>query len=160
MSGCPFVHAQNHPNFVDRYTWRHNGVVRVLLNALWRQLMVINALPVRPTSRAMPFVKAGSRKKSSLAIPKFRGILSKARDWRIGADIIEFCRSSDYHLPAFACLTDQKPDIFLISISIRHIILIEVTSPNEENMLKWGQKKRTRYEELSRFTGHGWKNSL
>merc|ERR1711954_630613 len=94
------------------------------------------------------FVKSGAKIKDKSSVQSL-GILDKARDWKLNADLLEI-QGPDGHivLPAQVIATSLRPDIYLISVAIKILIIIELTSPLEENMLYWRKTKSDKYESL------------
>ena len=77
----------------------------------------------------------------------------KEDDWKIGMDT----RQKQYHVPPEIASTELRPDICIHSIKAKKVCFIELTSPAEENINAWKNKKRVKYTELveeARKTGY------
>lgn len=99
----------------------------------------------RKEKAGIKFVAAGSRYKGN-SNSSAHGLLLLGKDWIIHADLPELvAKGGAYRMPHEIIITDQKPDLVLISHEGKQMILIEVTSPNCENLEYWRQKKRDRY---------------
>ena len=62
MNFCPWVHTQNHQSKIDRYTWRHHCVLRVLINHLSAAIDARSNNIQRPcTWTGIKFVKEGAK---------------------------------------------------------------------------------------------------
>merc|ERR1711954_598297 len=59
--------------------------------------------------------------------------------------------------PAQVIATSPRPDIYLISVAIKILIIIDLTSPLEENMMYWRKTKSDKYECLNSNVYAGWK---
>ena len=55
---------------------------------------------------------------------------------------------NNYSFPAHIALTQLRPDVVLFSNSLKQVILIELTSPCEENMNTWHINKLNKYNSL------------
>jgi hypothetical protein len=72
----------------------------------------------------------------------------------------------DYHdhsitLPTDICTTNSRPDIIIWSLSLRKVILIELTCPSEENIQTAKIRKTERYTPLlQQIQPAGWAVSL
>ena len=90
LNGCPWVREQNKMKRLDRFTWRHNGVLRVLVNFLWRHVQRMANLKSRDVSRGeVTFVSAG-RKSKKKEQNLGSGLLLLAKDWLLHVDLPEF----------------------------------------------------------------------
>ena len=88
------------------------------------------------------FVKEGGKvptKKPQLT----SGILFQADDWVMLVDL-----ESQLVVPTFLAVTALRPDVLIFSKSKRLVILIELTSPCEENFESWHKKKISKYVSL------------
>ena len=96
-------------------------------------------------------MRAGEAAKRS-APSKLKGLLSQARDWIVDFDLPEFrLPHSAYVFPHEVCITPLKMDGQVISRSARICIGIELTVPMEDNVEKWHQAKRDKYEDEIRL---------
>jgi hypothetical protein len=144
----------------DRYTWRHNNVLRVIASAILEKLLVANSTnppptpnkPFMPTARPITFVKAGEKAKLPPKSPTHpslnSGILTKAgRDWYAFFDLPEL-DGAPRPPPDLNCLSDggRRIDAYIISREAKVVVLgPEMTVPMEENVLKWKDKKYDKY---------------
>ena len=157
LNGCRWVFEQNKLERLDRYTWRHNGVLRVLVNFLWRHILKCKDLKSRDTvKKKVKFVTSGKAPRKKTAATGF-GILLLAQDWLFHIDLPEFIEAgTQYRVPHDIILTNLKPDLLLISWKQKIIIIIEITSPNDNNLEYWRKKKRDKYDKLKRWVAYGW----
>ena len=161
MAGCPWVlNWENKLPREDRFTWRHNCVLSVIMSHLAKFLSQLSKLPPSRSSSSIHFVNAGS----TIPPPQPRsnpGLLHKARDWRFDCDLPEWHnRGSKYLLPHKAVISGQCIDCFLISDSLKLILFIELTCPMEGNMDYWRSEKTSRYSSLSSHLNIGWSSHL
>ena len=135
LNGCRWVHDQNKMKKLDRYTWRHNGVLRVLVNFLWRHTLKCKNLESRvAVNKDVVFITSGKRAKKKTTATGF-GILLLAQDWLFHVDLPEFIEDGGkYKVPHDIILTDLRPDLLLISWKEKIIIIIELTCPNDRNL--------------------------
>ena len=103
---------------------------------------------------ASPFVKfVKSGAKSSARSCKATGLLDRARDWVILADI----GSVELIFPPFIYPTSERPDIAVYSLSTKRVIIIENTSGCEENQADNHNFKTGKYEDLvESIQNNGW----
>ena len=84
-------------------------------------------------------------------------MLSVAKDWRFHVDLPELVpEGTQFRVPNDIILTALKPDLLIISRSMKIIILIELTCPNDANLESWRKKKRDKYAKLRRWVTRGW----
>ena len=135
LNGCRWVKKQNDLKRLDRYTWRHNGVLRVLVNSIWRHVRFCKDLKSRDAhNKKIKFVNPGKKLKKKTPATGF-GILLLAKDWLFHVDLPGFVESgSRFRVPHDIILTDLRPDLLLISRKPKIIILLEVTSHNDSNL--------------------------
>ena len=69
-----------------------------------------------------------------------------AKDWVVLADIGQ----TKLTFPLFITVTLERPDIICYSLSTKHLLSIELTSPCEENMPERHSFKKERYKELKK----------
>ena len=63
--------------------------------------------------------------------------------------------------PTYICATTQRPDIILVSDSTKAVIMVELTSPSEENIQQRNLDKRKKYESLiEQCQLNNWKANL
>ena len=93
-------------------------------------------------NRHAKFVKQGTKpQKRKKTITSYWGTHT---DWKILMD----SRSSQYQVPPSIASTSQRPDICVYSESAKKVCFVELTSPAEENINLWINKKREKYIEL------------
>ena len=150
MAGCPWVlNVENKTTLSeDRYTWRHNNVLRVLCNAIVRKVQQRNQDSQKDTAPGIHFVKEKatastiSSAKTHNRKKTFHGDLATSNDWTV------FCEHPDKafsikHFPQDICQTTKQVDAFVISRS-RKICFIgpALTVPIEERIAFWNKKKQ------------------
>ena len=63
--------------------------------------------------------------------------------------------------PPVICATDQRPDIVIYSVQAKHVIMVELTCPAEENFEQAHHRKIARYAELEDLIAQsGWTSKL
>ena len=70
-------------------------------------------------------------------------MLDFAADWILYDDL-----GQKLVFPTYIYATSQRPDIVIVSNSSRAVILVELTSPSEENIQQRNFDKRKKYESL------------
>ena len=136
-----------------RYTYRHNAVLRQFAHELLQEINKINnnREKMKKAQQTISFVRegqtAGKAKKSR------HGILLEAKDWVVDVDL-----KKQLKFPQDICDTDLRPDMLLKSQTEKTLILIELTSPCEENLEVRHREKEARYEALAgECRKGGWK---
>ena len=90
FNGCPWVRKQNKKGLLDRHTWRHNNILRCLVNQLWRHTSSFKgAVQKEKKSYVQKFVSAGAKYRAR-SKPAAHGLLVLADDWRFHVDLPEF----------------------------------------------------------------------
>ena len=108
--------------------------------------MYLNKQPHSPPPRKkISFVKEGEEEIPSTPMKKRFGLLDIARDWFCKFDLPEDMKSLVF--PQYICYTSFRPDGYIMSLSAKICVLIELTAPLEENIPKWNRKKFAKYEE-------------
>ena len=121
-----------------RYTFRHDIVLREVIEALQTFISNIKeAVPISNKSSTM-FVKKGTKVLRKRTPPV--GILHYPSGWVLLADL-----NSNYCFPVHFVFTQLRPDITIFSNSLRKVVLIELTCPCEENMQSWHSTKINKY---------------
>ena len=126
-----------------RYTWRHNQVLKEVLNLLTE---LKDVTPKPPSYKQIKFVKEGHNETQSKVKSKRSvsfGILNSADDWNVQADI-----GKQLSIPRHIVDTNLRPDIVVTSESTKCIILIELTVPWEDRMDESHELKRAKYENI------------
>ena len=84
------------------------------------------------------------------------GILHESSDWKLSVDF-----DSSLVFPSFIAITSSRPDIVIYSVLKKTVILIELTSPCEENFEDRHFDKIARYEALCvSIRENGWRHHL
>ena len=148
LSGCKVALSQG------RYTFLHDSILRVLHNSLSKFLSLMS--PVKAClSLSSCFVKQGKRLCFSKKKPHV-GILHESSDWKLSVDF-----DSSLVFPSFIAITSSRPDIVIYSVLKKTVILIELTSPCEENFEDRHFDKIARYEALCvSIRENGWRHHL
>ena len=123
-----------------RYTYRHDSILSVLVCCISDFLSSYQPnLCSKPNH--IQFVRAGEKcpKKNG-----FEGILHSADDWSLISD------NTDKKLvvPPYLAITTLRPDILLISKRKKQVVIIELTSPCEENFQSRHSDKVLKYSHL------------
>lgn len=112
-----------------RYTWRHNQVLRKLLEAVDCARLKANAKEDRSTGRPAAGYDCG--------------FLERATDWRVIADLPNMRA-----YPEIIKKCNVRPDIVLMSEVTKTAVVIELTVPYESNMSESHEFKLAKYEPL------------
>ena len=145
LSGCKVGLNQG------RYTFRHDSILRVLHKSLSDFISSLTPVKTSP-SLSSSFVKAGLKVSSSKKKPHL-GILHESSDWTLSADF-----DSSLVFPSSIAITSSRPDIVIYSLLLKIVILIELTSPCEENFEDRHFDKNCRYEPLCiSIRENGWR---
>ena len=80
----------------------------------------------------MVFVKEGDDPRKHGKREKPRPILETATDWCIMVDL----PAIKYQFPSLVAVTDKRPDLVLSSASRKHIVLVELTVPQNATLCK------------------------
>ena len=126
-----------------RYTWRHDSILKILVSEISKHMNNVNAKPSKIGSRQddIKFVKAGEKKKKCNR--KKKSLLDGAADWEMFHDL-----GDKMVFPMYITVTPLRPDIVIVSKSLRTVIMVELTSPVEENTVQRNKDKRKKYEDL------------
>jgi hypothetical protein len=163
LAGCPWVfEVESKMKIENRYLWRHNCVLMVLARAIIAKIAEVNTSPkkaeIKP-SQLQSFVKAGQRPKIAKR-PPAPSILDKARDWVYDFDLPEFHQGKGNALvfPYDVLITKMRIDGYIVSREKKICILgPEITSPMDDNVLKWHKFKTAKYREnVSDAEARGW----
>eukprot|EP01116_Phalansterium_solitarium_P012518 TRINITY_DN288_c0_g1_i4.p1 TRINITY_DN288_c0_g1~~TRINITY_DN288_c0_g1_i4.p1 ORF type:complete len:1252 (-),score=337.45 TRINITY_DN288_c0_g1_i4:506-4261(-) len=164
LCSCPGALTQG------RYTWRHNSVLLVIKSALIPHLRAINTGKIRIAQAQPPlrFKSAdtgawynGGESAPTLAPKTLRDWLALASDWQLQCDL----KGDSYYyrngmFPPEVASTGKRPDLLLLSPSEKIALCIELTVPNEENVLHAHARKSNRYKELEEeAAANGWRLS-
>ena len=92
---------------------------------------------------AIVFVKSGKKAKNKKNLTE--GIIDVATDWVSQINL----RQQQTHCPPQIITTSDRPDIVLYSNSVKVVLIVELTSPAEENIKKWREIKTTKYVSIA-----------
>ena len=137
LCGCKVALEQG------RISFRHDSLLKLIFRYLQGKVEAVKNKTPTINNKSINFVKAKGKavyKKKS----DHTGLLDLANDWHCNIDL----RKKQTAFPPHIYLTAERPDIVLYSNNKKHVIMIELTSPVEENMQSWREKKRTKYEKL------------
>jgi len=139
INGCPVALNQ------DRYTWRHDNILRTILPDLRGLTKRANRNTCPPPS--IPHILSSFNKSSSSSSrprsqPK-KCLLDNANDWSLYIDL-----DGTFVWPITDVPTIKRPDIVFVSMSSRIIIWAELTSPRESRLAVLARLKTTRYAPL------------
>ena len=138
---------------LNRYTWRHNQVLKVITNLLEIKIKKINEgeLPKIERIKKMTFHKAGT---TSLKKSHTKAYVTDDRwngKWKVAADLQD-------SLVFPLVITAQRPDLVVWCEEMRKAIIMELTVPWEDNFEKAEERKEKRYDELlTECQEQGWK---
>ena len=128
---------------LDRYTWRHNEILKIIHDVLKRKLDQFNdgALPKEEKITRMRFCKAGkaaefkSHKRVPITDERWQG------SWKMATDL-----ESKLVFPV--TVTEQRPDAVLWCDEKKICMILELTVPWEENIKQAEERKAERYSGL------------
>ena len=145
LSGCQVALTQG------RYKWRHDEVLREAARCVDAKRESHNKKSTTQRG-SIKFVKEGETK----ALQEKTGqtsYLDGANDWKLMVDL-----DRNLKFPMEVAVTNQRPDMVLMSNSTKRIGLIELTVPNEERVEVSGELKKARYAPLQEEgKANGWK---
>ena len=130
--------------FEERYTWRHNGVLCVLMNHIAAHIKENNNRGPSCPRKKIQFVKAGfkSRKVYKPTVPY--SILCQSNDWKLCFDIPEHTGSlQGFTMPHEIVISPLKVDLLIISAKIKTVIFCELTAPMRKISSNGKELKRT-----------------
>ena len=128
---------------LDRYTWRHNEVLKIIFDVTSKQIDLINSgkkPQKRGTRRFMPFLKEGQVDHYKKKVP-MKNDENWDGSWEIAADLPGCVR-------VFPVPTRKKPDLVVWCPERKIIYLVELTVPHEDNIDAARDRKDQRYENL------------
>ena len=144
LSGCKVALAQG------RYRWRHDQILRVIAHGVDMKRLNHNKQP-RIVEKKIQFVKEGE-KKTAIQKRMPHSYLDGAVDWKLMVDL-----DGNLKFPRQVAITNQRPDMILVSEGTRRIGLIELTVPSEERIEVSGELKRAKYAPLQEEgKANGW----
>ena len=163
LTGCRAALEQG------RYTWRHNSVLLVLKQHLVKHITDINAGRVSfPTAKPLCFRRddgqwynSGGSRDRQLAPVRLCDYLSRANDWQIFFDLPGRDNFTYHVFPPEIVVTNQRPDVVLLSRRQRWVLCLELTCPKEERIRVSHELKASRYYELAQSAkDNGWSLSV
>ena len=126
--------------------WRHNNVLRVIVEAVEQQVEHNNATqPPGTTKHFISFVKEGSQSRSYSSKPR-SSILSTAVDCHVRSDL-----DGKGGFPEEISVTALRPDIIIWSETRKEVVIGELTVPWEDNIDEAYEKKLKVYRVGSRM---------
>ena len=139
LCGCKVALEQG------RISFRHDSILKVITKALTKKIEAVEEIvPLQNGVQRVNFVKPGQKTKKKKK-PPLSGLLDTAKDWVVGMDT----RQKQVHFPPHIMVTSDRPDLVIYSNTTRNVIIIELTSPAEENIEKWRSIKTSKYEKLA-----------
>ena len=138
LSSCKYALAQGW------YTWRHNQVLQILVEAIESACSKANARE-SVIQRRMYFLREGASQyaRSKCKTPR-RDLLENANDWMTAADI-----GGMKHYSHVIQESGQRPDAVMASKKTETIIIAVLTAPWEYRMEQSNVLKEDRYSELT-----------
>ena len=141
---------------LNRYTWRHNEVLRVFVDAVKKQVEECEYdTPLYEVQRnRIAFVPQGTtppvKVKKKRDAPKHQTV-AVGNQWSVAADLPGYER-------LFPIPTTKKPDMVVWCEEEKEIHIVELTVPHEDNVAAAHERKEARYEGLlEECANAGWK---
>ena len=126
MNFCPWVRSQNKLGKQDRYTWRHNSVLCVLINFLSKYILdeKNEVVPQRP--KQIKFLKPGTRRNTAPQKKTHNGVFSNAKDWKLFFDLPEANgeKQTGYTMPHNIVISPLKVDLLIFSESLKYAFFV------------------------------------
>jgi hypothetical protein len=127
-----------------RYTWRHNQVLKKLVEALDESRRKANARTATCQTQKRWMRSGGAIASRNLpARVSTENLLDSGNDWMMAADM-----PGMKVYPEVITKTNLRPDAVLISEASRTVVLVELTVPYETNMNESHEYKAAKYEGL------------
>ena len=137
---------------LNRYTWRHNEVLKVLTEMVKKQVEEGKYAP-KPLKQGLgkiEFVPQGGKVPDRKKANKTMVSQSDVK-WEVAADL----KGCERFLPI---PTTKKPDLVIWSEEEKEVHLVELTVPHEDNISSAHERKENRYEALvGECEEAGWK---
>ena len=137
-----------------RFNYCHDSILQKLVEHIKKFFETYKVVKQARPSLRLSFERAGeirTRKKVGA-----KGILCMTDDWTMVSDL-----NQDNCFPPFISPPTFRPDLVLYSKKLKCVIMIETTSPCEENSLYWNKRKRCRYAALKKACeANGWSSFL
>ena len=157
---CTLHHIISHCQFSlhsKRYTWRHDSVLLSIKQAIEEHLSSINQEQSKDSilkpSLSNFFMKAGQRPVKKKIVQKQKCALEGACDWKMLVDFDQ----QNIVFPPEICESTERPDIIIWSLSLKKVVLLELTCPAEEGILAARAFKEAKYLPLlDSIKGNHW----
>lgn len=134
-----------------------DSILKVIEVAIKRRAETVKIItPMKTGMEPVRFVEQGQKAKKKKKDKT--GILDTATDWVVQVDL----RKKQTHFPPHIITTTDRPDLVLYSDRAKVVVMIELTSPIEDNLEKWRVLKSTKYEKLAENIREGglWKPTV
>jgi len=159
LAGCPGAKAQG------RLTYRHNSVLKTLLDVVSEQLRRINSGLVELAAPSdLRFVSEhgkvynGGKSLAAAQAKNVAELLQRADDWTVRVDIPDLGEQTYQVYPADVSEETKRPDMLITSVATRTLICVELTVPLEENIGEQHQTKLKKYAHLpAAGQANGWR---
>ena len=143
-----------------RYRWRHDKTLQEIAAWVDRARMSANQKTGKDHAQKLVFVKEGTTPNPTRKTHKPHrspySILGRATDWQLLVDL-----KKRLVFPQDIVVTQQRPDMLLLSQSTKTVIIIELTVPWEDRLDISHQLKMQRYQELQEESqNRGWEAPL
>jgi hypothetical protein len=159
LAGCSWVNSfELKLPKSSRFKWRHDCVLAVIAKALREKVKSANVGKREILPYSICFVRAKEVPKKKKVPLRREHFLDAATDWMVLADLpAEHKQGRDFIFPQVVALTSYKPDVVIYSLSSKKCIVVELTSPVEENIEHWHKEKHAKYKkELVPNRNKGW----
>ena len=140
LCNCPFS------LYKKRYEWRHDSVLRTISFAVLSRIKDQNSRQPQQSNsvQSIQFIPEGSNPPTTRRIHVCSGLISRANDWQCLVDY----SAHPIIFPPSITATEQRPDIVIWSEMTKVVFFIELTIPNEDNIVDAEFRKKTRYDGL------------
>ena len=139
LCGCKVALEQG------RVSFRHDSILKILQTAIEEKIKCVVEKGTVVNSEKIEFVKAGNRRWNKESKRRKTGILDEADDWVVNVDF----RDNQKPFPPEILVTKDRPDVVIFSRVKKVVIIVELTSPSEENLEKWRYTKKKKYDLLA-----------
>ena len=128
--------------FGKRYSWRHDSVLLTLQPYIVAKIRHHNKKPLSltPLPLKSSFVRPGAPYKSQ-GLKKRASKLADGDDWRVLIDYDD----NPIVFPPEITISNERPDIIIWSVKLKHVILFELTCGAEEGAKNAVLRKTRRY---------------
>ena len=131
-----------------RYRWRHDQVLRAIADTICTGIK--NSKLQQPTKSLIAFVRAEKLQPSKKTQG---GLLTTSRDWQLLVDL-----GRQLRFPDIIATITLRPDMVLMSMASKQVVLLELTVPGEDRMEEAQERKRAKYADLvAECRRNGWK---